>query len=121
MKAIRHIIRPIIICLCCSVSIFAAFNGGTGTATDPYLITTRQHLIELRDSVDRGYHWSKDKHFKVMNNITDSVRTMIGRYGSGYTPSQSTASSFQGIFDGNGKKITLAIDTTISNQNVYGF
>ena len=93
--------------LFCSVSIFSAFGGGIGTATDPYLITMREHLIELRDSVDRGNYWSKDKHFKVMNDITDSVRTMIGR---NYGFPRETA--FQGIFDGNGKKITLAIDTS---------
>ena len=96
-------INIIIIYLCCSVSIFAAFDGGTGTATDPYLITTREHLIELRDSIDLGINWSIGKHFKVMNDITDPVKTMIG----------NNNRAFQGVFDGNGKTITLAIDTSI--------
>ena len=99
-------IITIIIYFCCSVSIFAAFDGGTGTATSPYLITTRAHLEELSDSVINtpyilNHNWSRYKHFKVMNDITDSLRVCIGL--------STTYDKFEGVFDGNGKKITLAI------------
>ena len=102
-----------------SVSAFAQFGGGNGTAGNPYQIKTRQHLEALSDSVDKspsnnattGYNWSRNKYFKVMNPITDSVRTMIG------LNSSSAHRAFQGNFDGQKYKITLAINMP-TRQNV---
>ena len=81
-------------------NLFAQFGGGRGTEQFPYLIYTKEHLKELVDSIgtkdDITYvNWSYRKHFKLMNDITDSVNTMIG--------------IFQGHFDGNRKKIIVSI------------
>ncbi|MDR1761302.1 MAG: hypothetical protein LBR55_02515 [Bacteroidales bacterium] len=86
------------------------FGGGNGTAANPYQIKTKEHLKELADSVNYSSsnnistrkNWSKDKYFKVMNDINDSVNSTIGN-GDGYHY------YFQGNFNGNQKKITLAI------------
>jgi len=55
-----------------------AFGGGAGTEQNPYRIYTKEHLEELADSVNSGYNWSKDMFFHLINNIVDSVRTVIG-------------------------------------------
>jgi len=63
-----------------TVSLFypQAFGGGAGTEQNPYRIYTKEHLEELADSVNLGYNWSKNMFFHLMNNIDDSVRTVIG-------------------------------------------
>ena len=88
-----------------SVPDLFSFSGGNGTEADPYQISTKAHLELLADSVNNGSSWSKDKYFIVMNNITDSVRTIIGDYTYPYL--------FQGIFDGQGYSIALAINDNI--------
>jgi len=89
--------------------LLAQFGGGNGTVNNPYQIKTKQHLELLADSVNNGNNsfnndnWSNDKYFKVMNDIAGPITTVIGR-------SSSYSKSFQGNFDGNNKKITLAIN-----------
>ena len=101
-----------------SNALFAQFGGGSGIATDPYQIKTKQHLEELADSVNNGNNWFNDdnwsngKYFKVMNDIAGPITTTIGRYSNYYYEGQT----FQGNFDGNNKKITLAIN----NNTYYG-
>ncbi len=91
-----------------SFSVMAQFGGGNGSAANPYQIKTKKHLENLADSVNTSTNdtnnWSKNKYFVLMNNITDSVRTVIGEHPKG----------FQGNFDGKNFKITLAIDKTLS-------
>jgi len=86
------------------------FGGGSGTWGDPYRISTRQHLTELADSVNNSTvplpnNWSTGKVFKVIQDITDTVRIMIG----------NDTNYFQGALDGNNKKITVGI----SSNNQY--
>ena len=86
--------------------------------TNPYQITSRQDMEALSDSVNYGNNWSKYKHFKVINDITDSIRTITGRYNI----KRDTTLFFQGNFNGNNKKITLAINsTTNSIVGIFGF
>ncbi len=98
-----------------SINLHAQFSGGSGTQADPYQITSRQDMEALADSVNNGAidtvtNWSKDKYFKVMNNITDSIRTCIGKSNHYYSASTDCIYTFQGNFDGQGYKITLAIN-----------
>jgi len=83
-----------------NVHIYSQFGGGNGTASSPYEIYTKEHLEELADSVDVGNNY-KNEYFKLMNDINDSIRTVIG---------YERKNIFQGNFNGNNKKITLAID-----------
>ena len=91
------------------------FSGGSGSASDPYKITSRADMEALADSVNNGDYWSREIHFKLMNDITDSVRTIIG-----FTPQIfagiESKEFFEGVFDGNNKKITLAIHNAQSGS-----
>jgi len=73
---------------------FAQFGGGAGTQSNPYLISTAQHLRSLSL---RSVDWSK--HFRQTANINlngVSIETM----------------NFSGVYDGN--------NFTISNYTITG-
>ena len=85
-----------------SVSGYGQFSGGSGVAQDPYLISSKEDIYALIDSIrtqvyNPRYKYS-DKHYRVTKNIRDSVRKPIP--------------NFSGVFDGQGYKITLAINNT---------
>ena len=93
--------------------IFAQFGGGRGTEQSPYQIRTREHIEELAYFVKAGCQtfecFTHNKYFKLMNDITDSVRCVIGE---GYYISTNFEDAnvfYKGHFDGQGHKITLAI------------
>jgi hypothetical protein len=91
------------------------FGGGTGTEYDPYRIYTIEHLGELSNIVNlyvgsTAENWTTGKYFILMADITDSVRFMIGSGGEGF-------SIFWGNFDGNGHKITLALNAILNHSN----
>jgi hypothetical protein len=92
-----------------------AFGGGDGTAANPYQIHTREHLEALTDSMLNTNGWSKGKYFIVMNDITDPIKTPIGLENKHLVLSRFAV--FEGDFNGNNKKITLAIQ--ISNWYQY--
>ena len=93
----------------------AQFYDGSGTEADPYQITSREDLEELADSVANspfnnnitGINWSRNKYFTLMNDINDSIKFCIGEY-----KIFDYFKAFQGNFDGNNKKITLALAFT---------
>ena len=96
--------------------IFAQFGGGNGTELSPYQIRTRQHIEELCDSINSGVRklvcFTHNKCFKLMNDITDSVRCVIGEsYAhSEYGDTTGAWNNFcTAHFDGQNHKITLAI------------
>lgn len=74
------------------------FAGGSGTAEDPYLISTVDHLDNVR------YYLSA--HFKMINDI-EFVEEDFAEGGDfynngvGWEPIGYTTDSFTGIFDGN--------------------
>lgn len=83
------------------------FSGGAGTENNPYLISCVKDLRELEyivknyTSEDIAEHnWSYDKHFKVTTHIDSAFAGTIGENGA-------AGKTFQGDFDGNGKRITL--------------
>lgn len=94
---------------------------GTGTANDPYLISTLSQLKEVSDSVNSDATVSpykfRDKYYKVIANI-DMLNvdwTPIGK---------SATSPFLGNFDGNNKIITnlrIGTSTTPSTNQFAGF
>lgn len=86
----------------------SAFDGGSGTKADPYQIATAEQLALLAADVNSGAgsKTHTKEYFKLMDNIDLSahVWTPIG-YES-CSSGGGSAQSFQGYFDGNGKKIT---------------
>ncbi|MCL2039031.1 MAG: hypothetical protein FWG85_01215 [Bacteroidetes bacterium] len=93
------------------------FGGGDGiTEATAFEIYTKAHLEELADSVNNNPtnslgSWSKGKYFQLMNDITDTIRTIIGN--APYTH------LFEGHFNGNNFKIVLGIDTAAISFNMY--
>ena len=76
------------------------FAGGTGTAADPYLIETKEHLNNVRNNLSA--------HYKMIADIvfTDADFTSGGKYynsGRAWSPIGFTEyEPFTGTFDGNG-------------------
>ena len=92
----------------------ASFAGGSGTATDPYLIETKEHLNNVRNNLST--------HYKMIADIvfTEADFAAGGDFynnGNGWLPiGTSTTSPFSGSFDGNGKSIKgLRIKITVSD------
>ena len=83
---------------------------GSGTEQDPYQLSTLAHLEELSDSLIWGgkiltnkYY---NKHYILMNDITDTLRVCLGHGDGG-----PKGTSFAGVFDGQGYSITLGLDS----------
>lgn len=80
-------------------------GSGSGTADNPYIITSRAHLRELAQRVNMGTDFS-GVYFKMANNIilTDP-----------WTPIGTSTAQFKGVFDGNWKTVgNLWIGTSVS-------
>lgn len=87
----------------------STFAGGSGTSSDPYLISTPTHLNNVRDFSNTGY-----RYFKLINDINLDVSPFNS--GEGWTP----IPLFRGSFDCNGFKIkNLYINKP--HQNDIGF
>lgn len=101
------------------------FDGGFGTKTKPFLVSTPEHLNNVR-------HYP-DAHFIILNDIDMSAATSEGGVywndGAGWEPIQS----FSGVFDGGGYIISnlfilsdksqtglfgIAFSATIKNLNI---
>jgi len=117
VKKLSKIIKTKTICVClvffAYVSAYSNWQG-SGTSSDPWQITTRQCLEALADSVNRVPIWSSiNKHFILMNDITDTVRTIIGN---------SSSHLFRGHFDGQNHLIILGIfETNIRYVGLFGY
>lgn len=94
------------------------FAGGSGTAKDPYLISTKTHLNNVRN------YWSA--HFKMIADIefTDADFAEGGDFyndGQGWSPIGTYNTPFTGSFDGDGhaiKNLYTNINTS-SSSDVY--
>jgi hypothetical protein len=87
----------------------ASFAGGTGTAADPYLISTGAQLAYLAQSVNTGTNYA-GKYIKLTQDILLNAMNADGTFVSS-SPKQFTSigngssKSFQGNFDGDGHKV----------------
>jgi hypothetical protein len=71
---------------------YTRFAGGSGTPTDPYLIGTPEHLLNIRD-----FYWA---HFKQIADIDLGVAPWNS--GIGWEPIGNENIKFTGSYDGNG-------------------
>lgn len=75
-----------------------AFSGsGSGTAEDPYVITTVDQLQEMKDNLTACY---------ILGNDIDASATSGWNGGAGFVPIGDATESFTGSFDGKGYKIS---------------
>ncbi len=104
-------------------SIATTFESGSGTAGDPYQITTGAQLAYLAKTVNDGNSYA-GKYFILTDDIDLDNRqwTPIGR-----SLSESEQYLFQGSFDGGGYSITgLAVGTSgepslIGENGLFGY
>lgn len=83
-----------------------AFSGGSGTASDPYLIATPQDLDQIRNNLSAN--------FKLVNDIDLS--------GVNWVPIGTSSAPFKGTFDGGGHVIrNLYIYTSTDNTGLFGY
>ncbi len=92
------------------------FAGGTGTAEDPWLIETAEHLNNIRLVLS----W-ESKFYKQVANINLGVAPW--NEGEGWEPIVAGNNSFQGIYDGNGFVIDqLTINRPDSDEcGLFGY
>jgi len=86
------------------------YGGGSGTASDPYLVLTAEHLCAIGAA---PADW--DKHFKLLADID------VGGYA--FLPLGGSYGSFTGTFDGNGKAISHLhlVPTDDSYVGLFGY
>ena len=88
---------------------WAQFSG-SGSASDPYLISSSSEWNSLASNVNSGTSYS-GKYFKMTSDITISGSTqnyMVGTM-SGET---SSGNAFSGNFNGDGHTITISYSTS---------
>lgn len=105
-----------------------AYSGGTGSETDPYVISSESDLVEFRNRVNNA----SDDSGSYYVISTDAAGFQMTKYRS-WTPI-GTGNSFTGHLDGKGKIIYVNIDTegsraffgkigsgaTVTNLNIEG-
>ncbi len=82
-----------------------AFSGGTGTSSDPYLVTTPDELNSIRTI-------TTSKYYKLMNDLDLTVAY------PNWVPLGANSNYFIGYFDGNGFRIKFKI--TSASQDYVG-
>jgi len=88
---------------------------GIATVYVSYVITTAEQLAQVATNVNSGNSDFTSGYFILGNDIDLSIY----QSGSGWTPIGKDEKMFQGVFDGNNKKITgLKINTTEYNAYV---
>ncbi len=84
------------------------FSGGEGTINNPYLISSADDLIELSAAMIDGGN-ARDGYFKLIADID------LGE--TEWKPIGNLEVGFSGVFDGNGRKITIR---KFANGNFFG-
>ena len=99
------------------------FGGGDGSEENPYRISTKDHLMELSDSIKcyetLGVNRTLDKHYILTQNI-ENVDFVIG-FDFDFDAMINNKYSFAGYFNGNSRTITLALDSTTDSYMVALF
>jgi len=57
-----------------------SFSGGAGTQASPYLISKIEDLVELHNFIKNGNNWSRNKHFKLINDKLILTLTKTGTH-----------------------------------------
>lgn len=85
------------------------FSGGSGVEGDPFIISTANDLLEVREVIDNG----TAAFYKLEDDIS--------LQGISWTPIGTSSTPFMGHFDGNGCEIiNLNIQSTDSRVGLFG-
>ncbi|MGN0106816.1 MAG: hypothetical protein ACI4A5_03855, partial [Hominilimicola sp.] len=105
----------------------STFSGGSGTSSDPYLISTADDLKQLATDVNGGTTYS-GKYFKMTANIDLNPGKTIAPDSADLTSAAQwtpigtgSTKSFQGNFNGDNHTISgVYVDTTSSYVGLFG-
>ena len=123
MKQVSKILASLVIIGLSLGNVFAQthppLGGGSGIASDPYLISTPAHLAELADYVNAN-NSTAAVHYKVMNDLDLSGYDNWTPIGTGYAWDEDM---FKGNFNGNGKRVqNLTVNRpTEEGAGLFGF
>lgn len=101
------------------------FAGGSGMESDPFQITTPEHLNNVRNYLGSSH---ADKHFKLINDI--DLETYLAEGNPGYNDGKfwiplggyGSSSGFYGYFDGNGCTVfNLMINSDKTYVGFFGY
>ncbi len=107
--------------LCVVLSSFVVVRAdglqGSGTAEDPYLISTPQELQDAANQSNSTKDFSKDKYYKLTADL-DFTNFDYGT-NAGFVPfGKASVATFQGTFDGNGHTISnIKISTETDSES----
>jgi len=97
----------------------AYFPAGSGTADDPFQITTADELAAMAALVNAGEAGYNPANYMLMDDINLDLAPYNG--GAGWTTIGAASNPFLGVFDGNHKTISgLYINQTGSNKGLFG-
>ena len=83
--------------------------SGSGTSSDPYMITSAGQLAQLATFVNEGNTFYNNKYYKLGNDINLSDYGAGFNNGAGWVPigiCSNINNCFKGVFDGNNHKIS---------------
>lgn len=110
MLSKRFILLMCVIVLSC----FASHSwAASGSASDPYIISTANDLAALRDRVNSGTE-TNGLYYKLSKNIS------LAKSYTDWEPIGTSTFPFSGHFDGNGFTITVNIDRGEEEAALFG-
>ncbi|MBR6929397.1 MAG: leucine-rich repeat protein [Bacteroidales bacterium] len=92
-----------------------SYGGGTGTYTDPYIISTTDHLDQLAANVNSGMEY-QNVYFKLMDDLDYTGKTYTPIGNSYWEGGSESYHKFFGIFNGNNHSIN---NVTIYSEGGY--
>ena len=103
-RAFALLLMLLMLALLAPVAAWAqSFGGGSGTETDPYIITTVEHMNQLASAVNNGTSYIF-KYFRMYADIDFAGASFKG-IGEKNNNAQTGYNMFEGCFDGNGHTI----------------
>ena len=91
------------------------FGGGSGTETNPYIISTTDHLDQLAANVNSGMEY-QNVYFKLMADLDYTGKTYTPIGNSYWEGGSESYHKFKGIFNGNNHSIN---NVTIYSEGLY--
>jgi len=99
------------------------FAGGSGTAAEPYLISSKDHLNNVRNDLGAHYKMIADVVFKETDFAEDGT---FYNNGQGWLPIGSESTPFTSVFDGGGHeisgiKINITDNAFLTDIGLFGY
>ena len=97
----------------------STFSGGIGTKEDPYLISTKEDLVQLANDVNNNITTYENIFFRMTTDI-DLLNDPWAPIGSSSTNNNRRDRNFSGTFDGGGHEIKGLNVTDRSFAGLFG-